>query len=75
MAREMQEIAADNRRYLTTKEVAEMCRAEPETVRYWRQVDKGPRSFRLPGSRRVLYAIEDVEAWVAAARQPAGDAA
>ena len=53
-------------RYLTTAEVAEMLRTPIETVRYWRHVDKGPKSFKV--GRRVLYAVEDVEAWVAEAR-------
>jgi len=55
-------------RYLTTAEVADLCRTSPETVRWWRYVSKGPRSFRVPGGRRVLYAVEDVEAWIAEAR-------
>jgi DNA-binding transcriptional MerR regulator len=54
-------------KYLTTAEVAELCRTSPETVRYWRNVGKGPRCFKL--GRRVLYAIEDVEDFVAQARQ------
>lgn len=59
-------------RYLTTEEVAEIMRTPAETVRYWRHVGKGPRSFKL--GRRVLYASDDVEAFVAEARQ-AGAAA
>ena len=59
------------RRYLTTEEVADLCRAEAETVRYWRSIGRGPKSFRLPGSRRVLYAADDVEAFIAAARDGA----
>jgi excisionase family DNA binding protein len=58
--------------YLTTHEVAETLRTSAETVRYWRHVGKGPRSFKV--GRRVLYAVEDVEAFIAAARnngQPA----
>lgn len=61
-------------RFLTTAEVAELVRAPAETVRYWRHVGKGPRSFKVPGGRRVLYAVEDVEEWLANARA-AGDAA
>lgn len=53
-------------RFLTTAEVAAMCRTSPETCRYWRHIGKGPRSFKV--GRRVLYAVEDVEAWIAAAR-------
>jgi predicted DNA-binding transcriptional regulator AlpA len=54
-------------KYLITAEVAELVRAPIETVRYWRHVPgKGPKSFKV--GRRVLYAIEDVEAWIAQAK-------
>ena len=41
-----------------------------ETLRYYRHLrnGKGPKSFVL-GGRRVLYAVEDVEAWIEAARE------
>ena len=52
--------------YLTTTEVAGLLRCAPETVRYWRHVRKGPKSFKV--GRRVLYAREDVERFIAAAR-------
>lgn len=55
--------------YLTTEEVAGLLRAPLETVRYWRHIGKGPRSFKI--GRRVLYAREDVEAFIAAARASA----
>jgi predicted DNA-binding transcriptional regulator AlpA len=51
---------------LITAEVAELVRAPIETVRYWRHIGKGPKSFKV--GRRVLYAIEDVEAWIAQAK-------
>jgi len=54
--------------YLTTEEVADLLRTPTETVRYWRHVGKGPKSFKV-GGRRVLYAREDVEAFIAEARQ------
>ena len=59
--------------YMTTHEVAELCRTSPETVRYWRNVHKGPASFKV--GRRVLYARRDVEAFIDNAREtspPAG---
>lgn len=56
-------------KYLTTHEVAELCRTSPETVRFWRHVHKGPQSFKV--GRRVLYAADDVEAWLLAARAAA----
>jgi len=55
-------------RYLTTEEVAELLRVPTATARYWRHVGKGPKSFKVPGGRRVLYAVEDVEQFIAAAR-------
>lgn len=53
-------------KYLTTNEVAETLRTSPETVRYWRHNKQGPKSFKV--GRRVLYAAEDVEAFIAEAR-------
>ena len=53
--------------YLTTADVATMLRTSAETVRYWRHIHKGPKSFKV--GRRVLYAREDVEAFIAEARQ------
>jgi excisionase family DNA binding protein len=48
--------------HLTTEEVGAMVRAPAETVRYWRHIGKGPRSFKV--GRRVLYRRSDVEAWI-----------
>lgn len=52
--------------YLTTSEVADKLRTPIETVRYWRHVGKGPKSFKV--GRRVLYDIADVEAFIAEAQ-------
>jgi len=52
--------------YLTTEELAEALRTSPETCRYWRHIGKGPKSFKV--GRRVLYAREDVETFIAEAR-------
>ena len=49
--------------YLTTEELATWLRTSPETVRFWRHVGKGPRSFKI--GRRVLYARADVLAYIA----------
>ncbi len=51
--------------HLTTDEVAELFRTVPGTVRYWRHLGKGPRSFKV--GRRVLYRRTDVQAWADAA--------
>jgi predicted DNA-binding transcriptional regulator AlpA len=55
----------DNADYdlLTTAEVAVITRAPASTVRYWRHLGTGPRSFRL--GRRVVYRRGDVHAWIA----------
>jgi predicted DNA-binding transcriptional regulator AlpA len=34
------------------------------TLRYWRHLGTGPRSFRL--ARRVVYRLADVRAWIEA---------
>jgi predicted DNA-binding transcriptional regulator AlpA len=48
---------------LTTAEVATITPAPASTVRYWRHVGEGPRSFRL--GKRVVYRRADVLAWIA----------
>ena len=58
--------------YLTTAELAAIIRTPPETVRYWRHVGYGPRSFKL--GRRVLYDQADVTAWIAEQRGSQADA-
>ncbi|MBF6046019.1 helix-turn-helix domain-containing protein [Streptomyces sp. NRRL B-1677] len=39
--------------YLTTAEIAERYRTSESTVRYWRQLGKGPRGIKI--GKRVLY--------------------
>ena len=48
---------------LTIAEAAELLRAPVATLRYWRHLGTGPRSFRL--GRRVLYRTDDLHAWIA----------
>jgi hypothetical protein len=52
-------------RLLTTDEVAAYFRTVPATVRYWRHLGKGPRSFKV--GRKVLYRERDVQAFAEAA--------
>ena len=59
--------------YLTTAEVAVALRTPTETVRYWRHVGKGPKSFKV--GRRVLYSRGDLAAWMSANGAPASLAA
>ena len=47
---------------LTITEAAELLRAPVATLRYWRHLGTGPRSFRL--GRRVLYRADDLRNWV-----------
>lgn len=54
-------------RYLTTAEAAERVRQAEATLRWWRHIGFGPKSFRA-GRRRVLYAESDVTAWLEAQR-------
>jgi excisionase family DNA binding protein len=47
---------------LTIAEAAQLVRAPVATLRYWRHLGTGPRSFRL--GRRVVYRRDDVDAWI-----------
>ncbi|WP_336031973.1 helix-turn-helix transcriptional regulator [Geodermatophilus sp. FMUSA9-8] len=47
---------------LTIIEAAAVLRAPVATLRYWRHLGTGPKSFRL--GRRVLYRRDDLRAWV-----------
>ena len=47
---------------LTIAEAAQLLRAPVATLRYWRHLGTGPRSFRL--GRRVLYRRDDLRAWI-----------
>jgi excisionase family DNA binding protein len=55
---------------LTITEAAELLRAPVATLRYWRHLGSGPRSFRL--GRRVLYRRDDLRAWIDAQRGEGG---
>jgi hypothetical protein len=61
---------------LTITEAAELLRAPVATLRYWRHLGTGPRSFRL--GRRVLYRSDDLRSWIDAQHDdqvcPAADA-
>lgn len=48
---------------LTVAEVAALLRKPAGTLRYWRSVDRGPRSSRIGST--VVYRRSDVEAWLA----------
>lgn len=52
-----------NERLLTIAEAAAIVRAPIATLRYWRHLGTGPRSFRL--GRRVLYRHDELLAWIA----------
>ncbi|MCL2782763.1 MAG: helix-turn-helix domain-containing protein [Propionibacteriaceae bacterium] len=48
---------------MTTPQVAERLNMPVPTLRYWRFMGTGPRSFVM-GQRRVMYRRTDVEAWL-----------
>ena len=54
--------ALANDELLTISEVAAIVRAPVATMRYWRHLGTGPRSFRL--GRRVLYRRDDLRSWI-----------
>lgn len=54
--------AANPNALLTIDETAEIVRTPVGTLRYWRYLGTGPRSFRI--GRRVFYRHADVEDWI-----------
>ena len=58
---------------LTITEAAELLRAPVATLRYWRHLGTGPRSFRL--GRRVLYRRDELTAWIGAQHDRGGSPA
>ena len=53
-------------KYLPIPEVAAVLRVPAETLRYWRHVGKGPKSFKI--GRRVLFDEVDLRTWIAEQR-------
>ncbi|HEX2308993.1 MAG TPA: AAA family ATPase [Jatrophihabitantaceae bacterium] len=51
-------------------EAAQVVRAPVATLRYWRHLGKGPKSFRA--GHRVFYSRSDIEAWIMAQRDGDG---
>ena len=51
---------------LTITEAVDLLRAPVATLRYWRHLGTGPRSFRL--GRRVLYRHSDLHDWITVCR-------
>jgi predicted DNA-binding transcriptional regulator AlpA len=45
-----------------TADAAEILGLTPETLRYWRYMNQGPRSFRI--GRHVKYRREDIDSWL-----------
>jgi DNA-binding transcriptional MerR regulator len=47
---------------VTLTEIAEQTRVPVGTLRYWRHIGEGPKTFRL--GRRVMAYAEDVDSWI-----------
>lgn len=48
---------------LDTDQLAEILPVTADTLRYWRHIGKGPKSFKI-GGKKVYYRQEDVDAWL-----------
>ena len=55
-------MSAHDHDLLTIDEAADILRAPVATLRYWRHLGTGPRSFRL--GRRICYRHSDVLIWI-----------
>jgi excisionase family DNA binding protein len=47
---------------ISTAQAAEFLGVSDGTLRYWRYMDQGPRSFRV--GRHVKYRREDIDSWL-----------
>lgn len=54
-------------RHLTQHELAQRWRISPRTLERWRWLQEGPQFLKIGG--RVVYRLEDVEAYEAQKRQ------
>ena len=63
-------VAADGpAEWLSKEQAAEHLKVKPRTLEDWRHRRRGPAFYRPGGDRgRVLYRVEDLDAYVAAAR-------
>jgi hypothetical protein len=59
--------------WYSTAELSEEIGVEPETLKGWRWRGVGPAFHKF--GHKVRYARRDVDAWIAANRQPTGDEA
>lgn len=50
-------------RYLNREQAAAILHVQPKTLANWACQGKGPK-FRKPSARVILYAVEDLQAWV-----------
>lgn len=50
------------RTILRLNEVSDLTGAPEATLRYWRHLGTGPRSYKI--GRRVVYDLADVQAWL-----------
>lgn len=62
----------DHRRYLKPAKAAEKINVTVGTLANWRWRGLGPPSYRVGGL--ILYADDEIDAWIAAGRQSTGDA-
>ena len=51
-------------KFIGAKDVAKVANVAEGTVRWWAHVGRGPRRYRAPGTRRVLYRLDEVFDWI-----------
>lgn len=54
--------------FLTPEEVSASCGIAVGTLANLRYQKKGPKFYKLPGGRKVLYKLSDIEEWLS--REP-----
>lgn len=59
----------DREKPLTIEQAAERLNSPIDTLRYWRAIGRGPKSFRM--GKRVFYMPADLDAWIEKCRAEA----
>ena len=58
---EGKQMKPDNSKMLDAKRVSEVYSICEGTLGQWRSLRKGPKFYKVPGGRKVLYDIKDLE--------------
>jgi predicted DNA-binding transcriptional regulator AlpA len=57
-------------RYITMREVCQICRVQPNTIRRWGRESTFPQGYKI-GAHRIVWDEGEIHSWIKAQRTPA----